>query len=57
MWAYSSVLRLGSSRPWREALQLMTGQREFNARPMLEYFEPLINWLRVHNDGQPVGWQ
>jgi len=38
-------------------MQLMTGQREFDARPLLEYFEPLINWLRSQNDGDRVGWQ
>jgi len=52
-----SVLRLGLSRPWREAMRLMTGQREFDARPILDYFEPLINWLRTKNTGHHVGWQ
>lgn len=52
-----SVLRLGLSRPWREAMRLMTGQREFDARPVLDYFEPLINWLRTKNTGHHVGWQ
>jgi len=52
-----SVLRLGLSRPWREAMQLMTGQHEFDAEPLLEYFEPLISWLRRQNSGQHVGWQ
>ena len=52
-----SVLRLGLSRPWREAMQLMTGQHEFDAEALLEYFEPLISWLRRQNSGQHVGWQ
>jgi len=53
---FRSVLRLGGSRPWRDAMQLMTGHREFDARPILEYFEPLYNWLRTQNAGHPVGW-
>jgi len=38
-------------------MQLMTGQREFDAGPMLEYFQPLITWLQSQNAGQRVGWQ
>ena len=52
---YRSVLKLGASRPWREAMQLMTGQREFDAGPMMEYFEPLIAWLQTQNEGRRVG--
>ena len=51
-----SVLKLGASRPWREAMQLMTGQQDFDAGPMMEYFEPLISWLRTQNNRHRVGW-
>jgi len=54
---HRSVLRLGFSRPWREAMQLMTGQRQFDTRPMMQYFQPLIDWLQTQNAGHHVGWQ
>jgi len=51
-----SVLRLGASRPWREAMAMMTGQSEFDAGPILEFFQPLASWLRAQNSGHHVGW-
>ncbi len=30
---------------------------EVDAGALVEYFEPLLAWLRVQNAGQPVGWR
>ena len=51
-----SVLKLGSSRPWPEVMQLFTGQREFRADAIKEYFQPLHDWLKKENEGFPIGW-
>ena len=51
-----AMLELGASRPWPEALETLTGQREMDASALLEYFAPLRGWLRDQNQGQPCGW-
>ncbi|KAL1430138.1 hypothetical protein MTO96_002397 [Rhipicephalus appendiculatus] len=52
------VLSLGKSRPWPEALRMLTKGRtsEMDAGPMLEYFQPLYEWLEQQNKGRTVGW-
>ncbi|HET6797419.1 MAG TPA: M2 family metallopeptidase [Gemmatimonadales bacterium] len=41
----------GASRPWREVLKETTG-RELDAKAMVEYFEPLYQWLKQQNQGR-----
>jgi len=50
------MMAMGSSRPWPEALEAATGQRELDATAILEYFAPLQKWLDEQNKGQAVGW-
>ena len=52
------MLSLGSSRPWREAMQKMTGQRKMSTKAIREYFAPLEAWLKAENKktGVTVGW-
>ncbi|MBI4815268.1 MAG: M2 family metallopeptidase [Deltaproteobacteria bacterium] len=52
----SAMLELGSSKPWREALNAMTGTPNMDAGPLLRYFEPLRAWLAEKNAGQKCGW-
>jgi peptidyl-dipeptidase A len=51
-----AMLELGASKPWPEALHAMTGTRQMDATPMLEYFAPLRTWLKEQNQGQKCGW-
>ena len=51
-----AMLEMGASKPWPEALQAVTGQREMDATAMLEYFTPLRRWLQEQNKGQKCGW-
>ncbi len=51
-----STLELGTSRPWQDALQELTGQREMDATAIMDYFAPLKKWLDEQNQGKPVGW-
>jgi peptidyl-dipeptidase A len=51
-----AMLAMGESRPWPDALQELTGQREMDATAILDYFAPLKKWLDEQNRGKPVGW-
>jgi peptidyl-dipeptidase A len=51
-----AMMKLGASRPWPDALEALTGQRELDASAMAEYFAPLKTWLDEQNKGKPVGW-
>ncbi|MDE2667213.1 MAG: M2 family metallopeptidase [Acidobacteriota bacterium] len=51
-----AMLAMGASRPWPEALEVLTGERDMDATAILEYFAPLQKWLDEQNKGQPVGW-
>jgi peptidyl-dipeptidase A len=53
---FAAMLALGSSQPWPEALQALTGQREIDATAILDYFGPLHAWLKEQNQGQQCGW-
>ncbi len=44
-----AMLELGSSRPWPDALEAITGQRQMDASAMAEYFAPLKKWLDEQN--------
>ena len=45
------IMRPGSSVDWRELLVRATGS-ELSAQPMLDYFAPLMEWLREENRGR-----
>lgn len=52
------MLQLGASKPWQDAMEAMTGQRDVLATPLLNYFEPLRVWLEAENakNGEYIGW-
>ena len=52
----NDMLAMGLSRPWPDALEKLTGQREMDATAVLDYFAPLRKWLDEQNKGKPVGW-
>ena len=51
-----AMLAMGARKPWPEALEALTGQREADASALLEYFAPLRGWLREQNKGKQCGW-
>ena len=51
-----AMLELGQSKPWPEALKAMTGEDRADAGAMVEYFQPLLTWLKERNKGQKLGW-
>ena len=52
----NTMLAMGLSRPWPEALEALTGQKQMDATAILDYFAPLKKWLDQQNQGKPVGW-
>jgi peptidyl-dipeptidase A len=53
LWA---MLQLGSTRPWPDAMEAVTGQRQADASAILEYFAPLSAWLDESTRGEQCGW-
>ena len=55
---YRKVLQLGASKPWPDALEIVTNQRTLDATAILDYFHPLIKWLQEENNRtkEHIGW-
>ena len=54
----NEMLALGQSKPWQEALETLTGQKQMDATALADYFAPLKTWLDDQNRAKnyPVGW-
>lgn len=52
----NTMLAMGASRPWPDALEVVTGQREMDATAILDYFAPVQAWLDEQNAGRSCGW-
>ena len=54
----NKMLSMGSSKPWPDELEVLTGERKFDAGALIEYFAPLKTWLDEQNrkNNNPVGW-
>jgi peptidyl-dipeptidase A len=52
----AAMLAMGSSKPWPDALEALTGQRQMDATAILDYFAPLHAYLKEQNAGQECGW-
>ena len=50
------MLEMGASRPWPEALEVISGQSEMDATAIADYFAPLAVWLDEQNVGNSCGW-
>jgi len=53
---FNKMLAMGQSKPWPDALEVLTGGRQVDASAILEYFAPLQKWLDEQNKGKKVGW-
>lgn len=49
---------MGQSKPWPEALRVLTGKEKMNANSVIRYFRPLLTWLKNENRrlGNKIGW-
>ncbi len=52
----NTMLSMGLSRPWPEALEAIAGTKQMDATAILDYFRPLDAWLDQQIKGKPVGW-
>ena len=43
------MLTLGKSKPWKEVMEMMTGNPNMDTSAFREYFAPLEKWLIKHN--------
>src|ERR1700730_9574540 len=52
------MLSLGASKPWPEALHVLTGEKQLDASALADYFAPLKTWLDEQNkkNNYAVGW-
>lgn len=53
------MLELGSSKPWQDAMERITGQKNMESAGLLEYFKPLTDWLTAENKktDEYIGWK
>jgi peptidyl-dipeptidase A len=51
-----AMLEVGSSDPWQDTLEKLTGTREMDATAIIDYFEPLMGYLKEQNEGRSCGW-
>jgi peptidyl-dipeptidase A len=54
----NKMLAMGLSKPWPEALEALTGEKQMDASALADYFAPLKAWLDEQNNANhyPVGW-
>ena len=49
------ILKKGKTVEWRSFIKEKTGE-ELSANGMLQYFQPLMDWLKKENAGRKIGW-
>jgi len=52
----NTMLSMGQSRPWPDALDALTGEKQMDATAIVDYFAPLSKWLDEQLAGKQVGW-
>ncbi|MBI3200193.1 MAG: M2 family metallopeptidase [Myxococcales bacterium] len=50
------MLRLGASKEWPVALEMLSGEKRMDATAIIDYYAPLAAWLDEQNKGQKCGW-
>jgi peptidyl-dipeptidase A len=53
---FNAMLAMGASKPWPDALEAFTGEREMSGKAIIAYFAPLQAWLKEQNKGKSCGW-
>lgn len=54
--ALNKMLMMGESKPWQDALEVLTGKPEMDATAIMDYFAPLKSWLDEQNANRQCGW-
>jgi peptidyl-dipeptidase A len=53
---FAKMLEMGASKPWPDALEAFTGTREIDGTAMVDYFAPLMTYLKEQNKTAKCGW-
>ena len=53
---FYAMLEAGQSQPWQDTLETLTGNRQMDATAIIDYFEPLMGYLKEQNEGRSCGW-
>ncbi len=53
---FDAMMQMGASKPWPDALEAFTGTRNMDGSAIIEYFEPLMVYLKEENKGRTCGW-
>lgn len=53
---FHAMMASGQSKPWQDALEKLTGTREMDATAIIDYFAPLMGYLKEQNEGRTCGW-
>ena len=55
--ALGDMLAMGQSKPWPDAMEALTGQRQMDGSAIIDYFAPLNTYLKEQNEGRQCGWE
>ena len=50
------MMKMGLSKPWPKALKALTGESRMDATAIVDYFQPLLDWLEEKNKDAACGW-
>jgi len=53
---FNAMLEAGQSQPWQLTLEKLTGTRDMDATAIIDYFAPLMGWLKTQNEDRSCGW-
>lgn len=53
---FYAMLEAGQSEPWQQTLEKLTGTQEMDASAIIDYFAPLMGYLKEQNEGRSCGW-
>ncbi len=52
----NDMMEMGMGQPWPDAIEALTGQRQMDATAIIDYFQPLLDWLEEQNKDAVCGW-
>lgn len=53
---FNEMMKMGSSKPWPEALNAFAGTDKMDGSAIVAYFEPLMVYLKEQNQDRTCGW-
>lgn len=54
---FMDMLAQGASQPWQQTMEMLTGSPEMDGSALIEYFAPLMDYLKQQNEGLSCGWE